>query len=113
MATTMTTDCCVVMITTPDAALAKRIADMLIDKRLGACVQVTNVDSTYRWSSEVHRTPEVLMLVKTRTALLGELVDQVREMHVYDAPEIVALPIIGGAADYLHWVDSETRPIYR
>lgn len=107
------TDCCVVMITTPDRGLANRIADMLIAKRLGACVQVTEVDSTYRWSSEVHHDPEVLMLVKTRTALLPELVEQVREMHVYDAPEIVALPIIGGSPDYLNWVDAETRPVYR
>ena len=106
-------DCCVVLITTPDEALATRIADMLIEKRLGACVQVTRVGSTYRWSSEVHHEQELLILVKTRTALLDEIAEQVREMHVYDAPEIVALPIIGGAADYLHWVDSETRPIYR
>ena len=53
------------------------------------------------------------MLVKTRTALLDHLVEQVRNMHVYDAPEIVALPIIGGSADYLNWVDTETRPVYR
>lgn len=109
----MTTPFCVVMITTPDRGLASRIADLLIAKRLGACVQVTTVDSTYRWSSEVHHEEEVLMLVKTRTELLDELSAQVREMHVYDAPEIVALPIIGGSADYLHWVDKETRPIYR
>ena len=106
-------DCCVVLITTPDEALATRIADMLIEKRLGACVQVTRVGSTYRWSSEVHHEAEVLMLVKTRTALLDHLVEQVRDMHVYDAPEIVALPIIGGSADYLNWVDTETRPVYR
>lgn len=109
----MATECCVVMITTPDKGLARRIVDMLIDKRLGACIQVTNVDSTYRWSSEVHHDPEVLMLVKTRTELLTRLVDEVREMHVYDAPEIVALPIIGGSPDYLNWVDTETRPVYR
>lgn len=104
---------CVVMITTPDEGLATRIADMLIDKNLAACVQRTNVDSTYRWSSEVHHESEVLMFIKTRTALLDELVSQVREMHVYDAPEIVAMPIIGGSPDYLHWVDAQTRPVYR
>ncbi|NLH70787.1 MAG: divalent-cation tolerance protein CutA, partial [Brooklawnia sp.] len=60
-----------------------------------------------------HHVSEVLMMVKTRTALLDQLVEQVREMHVYDAPEIVALPIIGGSADYLNWVDAETRPVYR
>lgn len=107
------TEFCVVMITTPDKALASRIADMLIEKHLGACVQVTGIESTYRWSSEVHHESEVLMLVKTRTSLLDELVKQVREVHVYDAPEIVALPIIGGAADYLNWVDKQTRAVYR
>lgn len=107
------TECCVVMISTPDRALASKIADMLIDKHLGACVQFTDIASTYRWSSEVHHEAEVLMLVKTRTALLDQLVEQVREMHVYDAPEIVALPIIGGSADYLNWVDAQTRPVYR
>lgn len=109
----MSSEFCVVLITTGDEQLAKRIADRLIELRLGACVQMTTIESTYRWSSEVHHEPEVLMLVKTRTALLDELIEQVREVHIYDAPEIIALPIIGGSADYLNWVDDQTRPIYR
>ncbi len=104
---------CVVMITTPDQGLAKRIADMLIDQNLAACVQRTSIDSTYRWSSEVHHDSEILMLIKTRTALLDQIIEQVREMHVYDAPEIVAMPIIGGSPDYLHWMGAQTRPVYR
>lgn len=109
----MTTDFCLVLITTPDQALATRIADALIDNFLAACVQTTDINSTYRWSSEVHRGDEVLLLVKTRTAVLDELITMVRDLHVYDAPEIVALPIIGGSSDYLHWVDAQTRPAYR
>lgn len=104
---------CLVMITTPDEALAERISNQLIELNLAACVQTTGVQSRYRWSSEVHDHPEVLLLVKTRTELLDELIEQVREVHVYDAPEIVALPIIGGSADYLNWVDKQTRPSYR
>ncbi len=107
------TELCVVMITTPDEALAERISDRLIEQNLAACVQTTGVHSRYRWSSEVHDHDEVLMLVKTRTALLEQLIEEVREVHVYDAPEIVALPIIGGSADYLNWVDKQTRPSYR
>ena len=103
----------VVLTTAFSETEAKTLANQIVEERLGACVQVTRVGSTYRWSSEVHHVSEVLMLVKTRTALLDHLVEQVRDMHVYDAPEIVALPIIGGSADYLNWVDTETRPVYR
>lgn len=107
------TDYCVVLITTPEEGLAERISDLLIEQNLGACVQTTPISSVYRWSSEVHHENEILMLVKTRTALIDELVEQVREMHVYDAPEIIALPLIGGSPDYLNWVDAQTRPVYR
>ncbi len=109
----MVTDYCVVLITTPDEELARRIGDLLIARQLGACVQAMPIDSTYRWSSEIHHEDEVLLLVKTRTALLDELIEHVREAHIYDAPEIIALPIIGGSADYLNWVDDQTRPVYR
>ncbi len=109
----MNTDYCVVLITTPDEGLAHRIADLLVTENLAACVQTAPIDSIYRWSSEIHRHPEVLLLVKTRTAVLPELIAAVRELHVYDAPEIVALPIVGGAADYLNWVDDQTRPVHR
>lgn len=109
----MTTEYCLVMITTPSEGLASHIADALVDRYLAACVQTTHISSTYRWSSEVHHEGELLLLVKTRTELLDQIIEAVRDLHVYDAPEIIALPIIGGSADYLHWVGAETHRPHR
>lgn len=104
---------CLVMITTPDEALASKIGTSLVSDGLAACAQTTTINSTYRWSSELHSHPEILVLLKTRTALLDSLIERVRDLHSYDAPEIVALPIIGGSADYLNWIDAQTRPAWR
>jgi periplasmic divalent cation tolerance protein len=100
----------VVYITTPDMQTGEEIAGALIERKLAACVNLIPVHSIYRWEGEVARDDEVLLIVKTRADLFAEqLVPAVEELHPYQVPEIIALPVVMGTAGYLKWIDEETR----
>ena len=93
---------------------AERIAAILIDERLAACVQVLGpMASTYRWRGEVETSQEWLCVVKSREDLYGEVEKSIRAVHPYEEPEILALPVLAGSASYLGWLDGELRPRLR
>jgi periplasmic divalent cation tolerance protein len=95
----------VVLMTAPDRDEANRIAEMLVNSRLAACVQVLpEIHSVYRWKGEVERATETLLLAKTTSDKFDELDRAVREIHSYDTPEIIALPVSAASAPYLKWV---------
>ncbi|HEX5713526.1 MAG TPA: divalent-cation tolerance protein CutA [Solirubrobacterales bacterium] len=84
---------------------AQRIADVLVERRLAACVQIVGpVASTYRWQGEVERAREWQCLVKTAGPLYPEVEAAIRELHSYDEPEIIATPIVAGSPGYLAWI---------
>jgi len=86
---------------------AVRIADMLVDERLAACVQILpEIQSTYRWQGEVMRDSEVLLLAKTTSDRFEDLARTVREIHSYETPEIVALPVTAVSGPYLEWLQA-------
>ena len=88
---------------------AERIARALVDERLAACVNVVApITSIYRWKGAVERAEEVLLVVKTRSVLATRVAGRIRELHSYELPEAIVLPIDGGAADYLAWIADET-----
>lgn len=93
------------MITAPHEDDAAMIAKVLVESRLAACVNIVkNIRSIYSWQGRIEDDSEVLMLAKTRRELFSMLSDKVRELHGYDVPEIIALPIIDGSEDYLKWI---------
>ena len=95
----------VVFITAGTPQEAEAIARALVEERLAACANMlTGVTSIYRWEGEVQRDAEVLLVVKTTDASLPALVQRVQELHSYQVPEIVALPITGGSPEYLTWL---------
>jgi periplasmic divalent cation tolerance protein len=99
-------DCVQVTTTLPDEQSAERIAVSLVEERLAACAQVLGpVSSTYRWQEEVERAWEWYCHLKTATARLPELQRRLRELHPYEVPEIIAVPIVQGDADYLRWIE--------
>jgi periplasmic divalent cation tolerance protein len=101
----------VVLMTAATRAEAERIATALVEERLAACVNlVAPIRSIYRWQGRVERAGEVLMIGKTRRALVARLAARVRDLHGYDVPEVVALPVVAGSRPYLAWVDAETVP---
>ena len=100
----------VVFITIDTPANARKLADKILTARKDACVNIiSKVSSQYWWQGKIEKSAEVMLVVKTRAALLDELVVLVKQNHPYTAPEIIALPIIGGNPDYLAWLDSGTK----
>ena len=96
------------LITAPDAETGSRIARALVEERLAACVNlVPGIRSIYRWEGALEEDAEVLLVVKTRADRAGDLAGRVAELHPYDLPEVVLLPVVGGSLAYLDWVRAE------
>ena len=95
----------------PDAATAARITAALLDQRLAACVsEGAPVRSTYRWQGALDSTVEIPLQIKCTRERYPLVEQAIRELHPYDVPEIIALPVVAGYGTYLRWVDDETRP---
>jgi periplasmic divalent cation tolerance protein len=100
----------IVLITTPSAEVGQNIANALVDQGLAACVNILSpIHSIYLWQGKKQSDEETLLIVKTtQDAFSDKLVPAVKEIHPYDVPEIIALPIIFGSEDYLRWIDENT-----
>jgi len=107
------TNTILVMVTCGSAKEAKRIARRLVDARLAACVNISTapVQSIYRWKGKVKTAKEILLLVKSTRKRFPALEREIRRLHSYDTPEIIALPIATGSRAYLYWLAESVRPI--
>jgi periplasmic divalent cation tolerance protein len=100
---------CQVAVTFDDRAEAEKLLTQIVSERLAACAQVSGpIASTYWWQGKIETTEEWSVDFKTCTRLLDSLTARVTELHSYDTPQIVAVPIVGGLADYLTWIRDET-----
>lgn len=97
-----------VVTTTARPQVARIIADHLLNERLAACVQASEVFSSYVWKGEVQRQPEVLLTIKTRRQLYARVESAIRAVHDYETPEILATLVVEGSDDYLRWIDEVT-----
>ncbi len=105
-----TAETLLVLCTCPDDASASAVATGLLEERLAACVnRISGVKSSFWWNGHIDKDEEVLLLIKTRAGLFGELETTIKRLHPYDTPEIIGLPVMVGSADYLDWVGSETK----
>lgn len=105
------TDKIVVFNTCASAEEAERIARRLVDERLAACVNVVApIRSFYRWKGAVEDASEWLLIIKTSRALFGSLRAALEPLHSYELPEVIAIPVVEGAPDYLAWIDRELQP---
>jgi periplasmic divalent cation tolerance protein len=99
----------VILCTFPDGGTAQRIGRMLVEEGLAACVNVLpGVQSIYRWEGKVETAEEVLALVKTTEKRYAGLETRLKELHPYDVPEIIALPVERAEAAYAKWVQEIT-----
>jgi periplasmic divalent cation tolerance protein len=97
--------CCQVTTTLPDHAAAERVATCVVEERLAACAQVFGpIWSTYRWEGKVEQASEWYCQLKTTLARLPGLQTRILELHPYQVPEIIAVPILQGNPDYLKWI---------
>ena len=100
-----------VLTNVPERAAAERLADMLVEQRLAACVNIlAPCRSVYRWKGAVQRDEEHPMLMKTTVERYPALEQALRAAHPYQLPEIIAIPVERGLPAYLEWVAGETRP---
>jgi periplasmic divalent cation tolerance protein len=99
-----------VMTTTEKRQDAEKIAGMLIEKRLAACVQIVGpVLSIYRWKESMERAEEWQCHIKTRAGLYVAVEAAIKANHPYETPEIIVLPILQGSREYLTWLHEETQ----
>jgi periplasmic divalent cation tolerance protein len=96
-----------VFITASNKEEATLLADMLVERRLAACVQILPaMESVYRWQGRIERQTEVLLIAKTFTIKFADLEREVRALHSYETPEIVALPLTALSGPYLKWMNA-------
>jgi periplasmic divalent cation tolerance protein len=103
--------CCQVTTTFPDETRARQAATLLVTECLAACAQVAGpIGSTYRWDGRIETAEEWYVHFKTTSARAPDLQARLREIHPYDTPEIIVLPIAGGDPAYLRWIQASVAP---
>ncbi len=99
-----------VITTTESKEEAERIAQALLERRLAGCVQVIGpIESIYWWKGRIERSGEYICFIKTKARLYEELERVIKDLHSYEVPEIIALPITRGNPSYLDWLKEETK----
>ncbi len=98
----------VVLITAPRGK-GEEIARKILEERLAACINITSVKSLYWWQGKIEKDDEDLLVVKTRLDLLDQLARLLKQVHPYQVPELIALPLVTGLKDYIEWLVKETR----
>jgi periplasmic divalent cation tolerance protein len=98
-----TTELVVVLCTTPPGG-ADKIARTLVDERLAACVNITQVRSYFIWKDKPSDEREEMMIIKTEQRLLDRMKERIKELHSYEVPEIIAVQIVAGDEAFLQWI---------
>ncbi len=100
----------IVFITTRSTEEAKKIGKLLVEEGLAACCTIIQpVESVFKWKDAIHIEQETLIISKTREELFSALEKRVKQLHSYEVPEIIAIPITQGSKSYLDWIVKETR----
>ncbi len=106
----METSCIIVLVTASSKQEAERIAQGLLEQKLIACANIVGpVSSHFHWDGKVERAEEFLLLLKSRQDLFDELALKVKELHSYEVPEVVALPVVAGLDVYLRWLGGSLK----
>ena len=103
-------DIIVIYCTVPNKKLAKEITKVIMKHKLAACVSmIEKIKSVFLWDGEICEEKEVMLMIKTRRANYGKIKLVIEDMHTYNVPEIIALPIVDCSEDYLKWLVKETE----
>ena len=100
-----------IITTAADRESAKKIARMLVEKQLAACVQMLPIESIYFWQEKICEENETALFIKSKTALFDEIKEAIKENHSYEVPEIIQMPVTDGLPEYLKWIDDCTRRV--
>ena len=106
----MSTEYVVIFCTVPGREVADTLADTLVGRGLAACVNIIpGLLSVYTWKGDICRDEEMLCVIKSRASLFRSIEEAIREVHPYETPEIISLPILEGHAPYLRWIEEVTK----
>lgn len=94
----------VVVFCTAPPNFSGRLAKIIVEERLAACVNISPVRSTFLWEGKVNEVAEDLLIIKTEELRVDDLAARIRDVHPYELPEIIVLPIVGGDEGYLDWI---------
>lgn len=95
-------------VTAPDVETARKIARAIVERQLAACANLWPIESMCRWNESFEESREIVIVFKTRTTLLGQLIATVKELHPYEVPCIVSYPMGPALPAYLEWINAET-----
>jgi len=99
-----------VITTFSDEEKARETADVLVKERLAACCQILGpMTSIYTWKGNIEKEKEYIVFIKTKKVLYEEVEKRIKELHTYEVPEIIAVPIVNGLNDYLKWIDENVK----
>ncbi len=101
-------DYAMIVTTCPNGTEAKDLALKLTEKKLAACVQLSDIKSFYTWKDKLCIDPEVRLTIKTRARLFQQIETFIRQHHSYEVPQIVMIPVVDGSDAYLDWMDENT-----
>jgi periplasmic divalent cation tolerance protein len=101
-------DYCVISTTTDSKENADAITQLLLDKKLIACVQSTTIQSAYHWQGKIIKSEEILLQMKSKRSLFEKVQREIEHLHTYDVPEIIMVPMAGANLRYLQWLEEET-----
>ncbi len=100
----------IIILVTCKAAESDKIASHLVEEKLAACVNIVpGVLSIYAWQGEICRDSENLLIIKTERSVWSVIEQRIRELHPYDVPEILCLPIEAGHSNYLDWINASVK----
>ena len=85
---------------------SEKLARILVEERLAACVNVADVQSYFRWRAELCTDREALLIIKTEKSKVKRIIERIKDVHSYELPEIIALPIVAGYDKYLAWLEA-------
>ncbi|GFE67584.1 divalent-cation tolerance protein CutA [Chroococcus sp. FPU101] len=99
----------IILVTASSEDEAKMLASTLVSSKLAACVNLVPIQSIYTWQEQIHSEPEWQLIIKTDLTHFQTITQKIQELHSYDVPEIIALPIVAGSQSYLNWIKANIR----
>lgn len=99
----------IVLVTVPSQQEGEMIAQALVETQMAACVNLMPVYSIYSWEGEINKDKEWQMVIKTELSLFPSLEQKILQLHSYEVPEIIALPVVAGSEEYLQWIADNTE----
>lgn len=104
------TDARIVLTTAGSQEEARKIAHALVERKLAACVNIVpQIESVYRWQGKVESATEWLLIIKTQAEFFARVRDAIKELHSYELPECIMIPVEGGSEEYLNWIGENVK----